>query len=223
MNAKVQFSCDSCGAHFLQWPSQIGGKAYCSRACYAESLRGKVPHNKGASVLAEKPCAVCSATMSGLPSEMKRRKYCSPECLKLAFSNVDIGATLRRRSRVVESGCWLWTGALRDGYGRVKFNGSVTQEAHRASYEFHIGPIPEGLVIDHLCRNRSCINPSHLEPVTQGENIRRGETGRHTPITEAHRLALSAGGKRRFSDPAARAAHGSALKAAINRKKKNER
>jgi HNH endonuclease len=47
--------------------------------------------------------------------------------------------------------------------------------AHRAFYEMHRGPIPEGLVIDHRCRNRACVNPEHLEPVTRGENMRRGD------------------------------------------------
>lgn len=69
--------------------------------------------------------------------------------------------------------CWLWTGNKTPaGYGRFWLNGRNVQ-AHRAAYEFHIGPIADGLTIDHLCRVTSCVNPAHMEPVTLAENIRR--------------------------------------------------
>lgn len=74
------------------------------------------------------------------------------------------------------SGCWLWTGGRsREGYGKFWFGGK-TDLAHRYSYINFIGPIPEGLQIDHLCRVRSCCNPQHLEAVTMKENILRGES-----------------------------------------------
>lgn len=69
--------------------------------------------------------------------------------------------------------CWLWVGATVRGYGEFYFKGRQLK-AHRFAYELLVGPIPEGLTIDHLCRNRSCINPSHMEPVTIQENLRRG-------------------------------------------------
>jgi len=69
--------------------------------------------------------------------------------------------------------CWEWPGHLKEGYGRVYFEGKQI-EAHRASYISYRGPIPKGLQIDHLCRNRSCINPDHLEKVTKKENCLRG-------------------------------------------------
>ena len=75
---------------------------------------------------------------------------------------------------VTESGCWLWLGNCNPkGYGRFMRQGK-TFMAHRASYEVHRGPIPEGLQLDHLCRVRCCINPDHLEPVTARENVMRG-------------------------------------------------
>lgn len=75
---------------------------------------------------------------------------------------------------IVESGCWLWRGGRRaDGYGRIGVN-NRSLLAHRWSYEHFMGPIPEGLVLDHLCRVPQCTNPLHLEPVTPRENVLRG-------------------------------------------------
>lgn len=74
------------------------------------------------------------------------------------------------------TGCWLWIGHVdeRLGYGRMVIDGK-RRVAHRIAYEALVGPIPDGLQLDHLCRVRCCVNPSHLQPVTQQENIRRGQ------------------------------------------------
>ena len=75
------------------------------------------------------------------------------------------------------TGCWLWVGSTSSvGYGDFWLNGQHLG-AHRLSYTSLVGPIPSGMVIDHLCRTTVCINPSHLEPVYQKENCRRGIKG----------------------------------------------
>lgn len=72
--------------------------------------------------------------------------------------------------------CWNWTGSIAGGYGKFWFEGGP-RLAHRLAYFHWVGPVPEGLTLDHLCRNTSCVNPDHLEPVTLVENIRRGTQG----------------------------------------------
>lgn len=84
------------------------------------------------------------------------------------------------RVRKVDGACWEWIGArIAAGYG-VFWNGRLNTYAHRFAYELLVGPIPAGLTIDHLCRNTSCVNPAHMEPVTRAENNRRTR-GHRTP------------------------------------------
>lgn len=82
---------------------------------------------------------------------------------------------LSRREIDGQTGCWNWTGYIHHtGYGQIRLpDGPQTIYTHRVSYETFVGPIPDGLQIDHLCRNRTCFNPEHLEPVTSKENTRR--------------------------------------------------
>lgn len=110
-----------------------------------------------------------------------RRNECS-ECRSLPARS-----TLERfLSRVVRTeACWLWIGARTGaGYGEIQAGhrspaGYLAPTlAHRFAYEYFIGPIPAELQIDHLCRVRHCVNPAHLEPVTNWENGRRGRLAR---------------------------------------------
>ncbi len=81
-------------------------------------------------------------------------------------------------------GCWEWLGGLTSsGYGKFWLDGG-TVLAHRVAYELWVGPIPEDLHLDHLCRRRSCVNPTHLEPVTVRENLLR------SPLTLAGQNAI---------------------------------
>ena len=92
--------------------------------------------------------------------------------------------------------CWLWTACASHGYGRIKVGGGFGKmlQAHRVAYEMLVGPIPEGLHLDHLCRVTLCVNPNHLEPVTPRENILRGENhvakrARQTECLRGHPLS----------------------------------
>jgi hypothetical protein len=90
-------------------------------------------------------------------------------------------------SVAADTSCWEWAGALwRNGYGKTSRSVHGTRLAHRAYFAEHRGPIPDGMDLDHLCRNRLCVNPDHLEPVSRAVNLDRGldartscRSGRH--------------------------------------------
>jgi len=99
----------------------------------------------------------------------------------------DPAAVDRFWAKVVQSGdCWTWTACLNpDGYGQFWVSGRAVK-AHRFAYEQMVGEIPAGLELDHLCRNRSCVNPDHMDAVTHKVNVLRGVgvTAMHALKTE---------------------------------------
>lgn len=80
-----------------------------------------------------------------------------------------------KKIAVTDNGCWEFTGSKSNGYGKVQ-RGGVKMPTHQFTWTRLVGPIPDGLEVDHLCRNRPCCNPEHLEPVTHRENVLRGES-----------------------------------------------
>jgi hypothetical protein len=122
-------------------------------------------------------CPGCREFFSGKKSDVERgRTCCSREC----SDSFKIRPLIDRLFAMVDKTeeCWNWTGGVaKSGYGSInrgrRTEGTVL--VHRASWELLRGPIPDGLHIDHLCRNRRCVNPDHLEPVSPGENVLRGE------------------------------------------------
>lgn len=92
-----------------------------------------------------------------------------------------------------DTGCWLWTAGLHyKGYAKFRDDTGRKVFAHRWAYEWFRGRIPDGLQIDHLCRVRHCVNPYHMEPVTNAENQRRGlknQNGGKTHCDHGHLLA----------------------------------
>lgn len=110
------------------------------------------------------------------------------------------GPTPTAPYRQVDGPCWIWTGSYSSpGYGQA-WDGSRTRPAHSLIYELLVGPIPDGMELDHLCRVRACVNPDHIEPVTHAENMRRSTEARthcihgheFTPENTAHKKATGA-------------------------------
>lgn len=116
---------------------------------------------------------------------------------------VPVTQRILRATEQRETGCWIWTRARTEaGYGRIQVNGK-SRYVHRIAYEAFIGPIPDGMQIDHLCHtedadcpggsacpHRACCNPAHLEPVAPLENTRRGRGhGSETHCPQGHPYA----------------------------------
>ena len=96
--------------------------------------------------------------------------------LLLRFGDEKLPERFWRKVKISETGCWLWQASKNaDGYGNFKY-GKNSQGSHRIAYEVLVQKIPNKLQLDHLCRTRHCVNPAHLEPVTQKENILRSES-----------------------------------------------
>lgn len=97
-------------------------------------------------------------------------------------------SSLESKFTIVASGCWEWKYPLSNGYGVVRHHGKM-RGAHRVVYELHRGEIPKGMYLDHLCRNSRCVNPDHLDAVSQRVNVRRGNLTK-TSVADVERMRL---------------------------------
>lgn len=126
------------------------------------------------------------------PFTPKRRaqQFCSLRC---AYGSRTANFVASFWGRVDRSGgpdsCWFWLSTIVDGYGRCRRQGRLVP-AHRVAYEMTVGPIPEGLVLDHVkargCTNKHCVNPAHLEIVTHQVNLLRGDGASGTNARKTH-------------------------------------
>lgn len=152
--------CEHCGDAFTYRQKR---QRYCSRICGAQSKR---PH----------PGWAGPSPAPAAERFWKQVNQCGP----IPIGRSDLGP------------CWVWTSFIaRDGYGRFsqgrKRRGCL---AHRWAWEHEVGRIPSGLELDHLCRNPSCVRPSHLEPVTHHENMARGKWAMQTHCKRGHAFTV---------------------------------
>lgn len=154
------------------------------------SGRYEMPRNRG--IYMRQKGRICAVGWCDRPARCKG--WCQPHYNRWHLTGSPIPGPKPTReerfwAKVDKSGpggCWLWTATVNGpGYGTFSLGADRAEGeprqvmAHRWSYEAMVGPIPEGLHIDHLCRVPRCVNPSHLEPVTRSENARRGIHSNH--------------------------------------------
>lgn len=136
-----------------QWKGPRGGRTTGLGTCCTIEDCGKPVHSGGW-------CA------------MHRRRWNTHGDTSVCTTNRYVSMTERFWMKVQKGpGCWQWTGGARDGYGTfTEGSKGVTHLAHRLAYELTVGPIPDGKLLDHRCRNTLCVNPAHLRPVTRKQN-----------------------------------------------------
>ncbi len=171
-------TCEMCA---LTYTPNYSQQRTCGRACgWVLRLRDRPSVVREPRVIT---CPTCGDTFEPRSTQRYCRATCKPKRVWPDAGNTEPPPLARQgsyverllaRYEVQSNGCWQWTGTYAGtGYGQIGRQGR-TIGAHRAMWEHALHrPVPEGLDLDHLCRNKGCVNPDHLEPVTRSENIRR--------------------------------------------------
>lgn len=155
----MRVQCETCLSPFRIEPRRIGTARFCSRTC-----QGKGQRSRGYYV-----CTGCGVSVETNKRRATEALYCNKECMASAKfgAEYEIDAV---------TGCWNWKRAKTDkGYGKGFRHGETTRFAHILMWTKKNGPVPDGLELDHLCKNRGCVNPDHLEAVTHKENMERAD------------------------------------------------
>lgn len=171
-------NCAFCGNEYAFERSRHGNRKqfkvslFCSRECYHSNLRKTNSHIK--EII--KQCENCGKsfniddTKSHSHSWFKSSKFCTKACSVDARRFNPLKDFERYYLPEPNTGCWLWVGSSSGRYGSASIDGKNAR-AHIVSYEMHVGPIPKGLILRHKCDQPFCVNPDHLVPGTQKENM----------------------------------------------------
>lgn len=191
-NGFIEKKCKTCEKIVIRYESSLNKNVFCSRICYFTfRARHKIQRN----------CNLCGNIFQISEHKIKKGlgKFCSNSCTRRSVRQPD-----NTRYAINKFGCWIWRGHIDSkGYGKTSI-GERSISSHQYFYEKIVGKTPEGLELDHVCRNTACCNPLHMKLVTHQENVLRGNRAgiNHEKIIAIHDMLSLDGFKNRFAEVA---------------------